>query len=264
MRAESPKSVMPFFTDPSEAERYAQNRPYFHPLVIARAKAATGVDSSVPLAVDIACGTGQSAMALTPIAQQVIGADISWNMLANAERNERVRYVQARAESIPFQSDSVPIMSTALAFHWFDRDQFLREAWRVLSAKGLLLIYTNGFSGIMREDPAFQNWAWQVYPERFPTPPRDSKPPTTEEAARSGFDFIKEDRYENEIIFTPEELVAYLATQTNVASAVKQGRENLESANQWLLEQVQPFFTSARATFVFVSRAWYLRKQAVD
>ena len=37
----------------------------------------------------------------------------------------------------------------------------------------------------------------------------------------------------------PEELVAYLTTQTNVAAAFEQGRETLESAYQWLFEQVR-------------------------
>jgi len=212
---------------------------------------------------DVACGTGQSAAALTSIAERVIGFDISWNLLNNAVRNERVRYVQSRAESIPFPSDSVQVVSTALAFHWFDRHQFLREAWRVLAAEGLLLVYTNGFSGVMRQDPAFQNWAHRVYPERFPTPPRDSKPLTPKEAAGAGFVYIGEDKYENEVSFTPDELVAYLATQTDVTAAVQQGRESLESVNRWLLEQVRPFFGNASATFAFVSRAWYLRKQAV-
>jgi len=253
---------MPFFNDLSEAKRYAQSRPYFHPLAIARAKEATGIERAVPVAVDIACGTGQSARALASVARRVVGIDISWNMLANAEQDERVRYVQARAEAIPLQSDSAPIVSTALAFHWFDREQFLREVWRILDDEGLLLIYTNGFSGIMREDPAFRNWAWGVYPKRFPAPPRDNKPLGPEEATRSGFAFIKEERYENEIAFTPQELVAYLATQTNVAAAVKRGPKSLESAHQWLLEQVQPFFSDPWATFVFVSRAWYLKKQA--
>jgi SAM-dependent methyltransferase len=254
---------MPFFTELSEAERYAQSRPYFHPQAIARAKEATGIESTVPIAVDIACGTGQTARALASIAQRVVGVDISWHMLVNAEQDERVRYVQARAEAIPLQNGSTPIVSTALAFHWFERKQFLREVWRVLGDQGVLLIYNNGFSGNMKEDPAFRNWAWVVYPERFPAPPRDSKPLTPEEAASSGFAFIKEDRYENEIVFSPEELVAYLMTQTNVSAAIKQGRESLESVNQWLLEQVQPFFAGPRAAFVFVSRAWYLKKQAV-
>jgi SAM-dependent methyltransferase len=254
---------MPFFTGLSEAERYAQSRPYFHPLAIDRAKEAIGLEKDVSLALDVACGTGQSAVALTSIAKQVIGVDISWNMLANAKRNERVRYVRARAEALPFQSSLAPLMSTALAFHWFDRDQFLHEAWRVLCPKGWLLIYNNGFTGIMREELAFQSWSWEVYPERFPTPPRDNQPFTAEEAAGAGFAFIDEERYENDVRFTREELVAYLMTQTNVGAAIDQGHESLESANQWLMEQVRPYFAKSKATFVFATRAWYLRKQAI-
>lgn len=253
---------MPFFTGLGEAERYAASRPYFHPLAITRAKEAAGVEKTVPLALDAACGTGQSTIALTSIADRVIGFDISWNMLANAERNEQVRYIRARAESMPFPSGSVPIVSCALAFHWFDRDRFLHETWRVLNAEGLLLVYNNGFTGIMKEDPEFQKWGRKDYPERFPVPPRDSRSFTAEEAAASGFAFIKEERYENEVSFTPEELVAYLTTQTNVVAAVEQGRDSFDSASQWLLEQVAPFFPHATAAFVFATRAWYLRKKA--
>lgn len=257
------ETSMPFFTDSAEAKRYAQSRPYFHPLAISRAREVLGVKGTVPLALDVACGTGQSSAALLSIAERVVGLDISWNMLANASHDERIRYVQAQAEATPLQSGSVPIMSTALAFHWFDRHQFLREAWRALDAKGMLLVYTNGFTGIMREDPAFQNWARQVYPERFPVPPRDSKPLTAEEAASSGFRFIKEDNYENEVSFAAEELVAYLTTQTNVTAAIERGQESLESATRWLLEQVRPFFAGPNATFVFRTRAWYLQKEIV-
>jgi len=254
---------MSFFTGLSEAERYAQSRPFFHPLAIARAKEAAGVEGIAPLALDAACGTGQSAAALTSVAERVIGFDISWNMLMNTQGNERVRYVQARAESMPFRSGAAPIMSCALAFHWFDRGRFLREAWRVLKAEGLLLIYNNGFTGIMRDEPAFQHWGQQVYPERFPTPPRNAQPFTRAEAAGAGFDFVKEERYENEVDFTPEALVAYLTTQTNVVAAVEQGRESLESAGQWLIEQVRPFFAKTSAAFIFSTRAWYLRKEVV-
>jgi ubiquinone/menaquinone biosynthesis C-methylase UbiE len=162
---------MKFFTGLSEAERYAKSRPYFHPLAITRAKEAANIESPVSLVMDAACGTGHSTAALMSIAERVIGIDISFNMLANAKRNERIRYTQAQAESIPLQSGTVPIVSTALAFHWFDRDQFLGEVWRVLGHGGLLLVYTNGFTGIMGEEPAFQRWSQEVYPERFPTPP---------------------------------------------------------------------------------------------
>jgi SAM-dependent methyltransferase len=253
---------MPFFNDSSEVKRYSQSRPLFHPIAIKRAKEVLGIVDTFPLAIDVACGTGQSVKALTTIAEWVIGFDLSWNMLATADRNRGVGFVQAGAELMPFQSGSVPIMSCALAFHWFDREKFLHEAWRVLDVEGLLLIYNNGFLGIMRENPSFTDWGPYVYAKRFPAPPRDSRPLTKEDARQLGFTLIKEDSYENEINFTPEELVAYLATQTNVVAAIDHGHENLESASQWLLDQVRPFFTNTYGTFVFRTRAWYLKKRS--
>jgi len=254
---------MPYFTDPNEAKRYAKSRPYFHPIAIERAKEVMGYDGVFSLGVDVACGTGQSTMALNGIAKRVIGFDISWNMLATAMRNEGCQYIQARAEAMPLQSGSMPIISCALAFHWFDREQFFGEAWRVLDNEGWLLIYNNGFKGIMRENPLFTDWGSVAYRKRFPVPPRDSRPLTNDAVRQLGFKLVKEDSYENEVPFTPEELVAYLSTQTNVVAAIQQGRETLESASNWLLDQVSSFFTIDRATFVFGTRAWYLKKSSI-
>jgi len=254
---------MPFFTDPNEAKRYSQSRPYFHPIAIERAKEMMGIDGILSLGVDVACGTGQSTTALSEIAEKVVGFDISWNMLATAKRNEGRQYIQARAEAMPFESGSVPIISCALAFHWFDRERFFGEAWRVLENEGWLFIYNNGFKGIMRENPLFNNWGPQVYGKRFPVPPRDSRPITNEAVRQLGFRLVKEDSYENEVSFTPEELVAYLSTQTNVVAAIQQGLETMESASNWLLDQVSSFFITDRATFVFGTRAWYLKKSSI-
>jgi len=63
-------------------------------------------------------------------------------------------FCQVRAEALPFAGDVAPILSTALAFHWFEREPFLAEAWRVLRPGGLLLIYNNGFTGVMGQDAA--------------------------------------------------------------------------------------------------------------
>ena len=72
---------MHFFKDSSEAERYATSRPYFHPIAIARAKEAASIETPVSLALDVACGTGHSTTALMALADQLIGIDISFNML---------------------------------------------------------------------------------------------------------------------------------------------------------------------------------------
>jgi SAM-dependent methyltransferase len=252
---------MSYFSDPSEAERYDASRPYFHPLAIERARRVLGIESRLPLALDVACGTGQSATALLAIAERVAACDISWHMLRNGRSPARIGYVQAPAEALPWRSESASLISCALAFHWFERASFLREAWRVLVTGGALMIYNNGFTGVMRGVPAFQNFSQQRYPERFPAPPRDSRPFTAEEASESGFAWLKEERYENEVVFRPEEVAAYLATQTNVAAVVKDGRESNESVTRWLLGEVQPFFAGEYGVFVFATRAWYLRKE---
>ena len=252
---------MSFFNDKNESRRYINNRPYFHPLVIQHLIKTLDITEKFPLALDIACGPGQSSTALLSISKRVIGFDISWNMLATAERNEGIRRVQAQAEAMPFRNSSVPIMSCALAIHWFVRDQFFSEAWRVLNDEGILIIYNNGFKGIMRENTSFTDWGSQVYGKRFPVPPRDSRPLTRKAVRQLGFELFKEESYENEIVFTPEKLVAYLTTQTNVVAAIQQGRETLESASIWLINQVRPFFMDDRAKFVFGTRAWYLKKR---
>jgi len=103
-----------------------------------------------------------------------------------------------------------------------------------------------------------------VYPKHFPTPPRDNQLPIPDEAKSWGFTYIAEDVYENEVAFSAQELVAYLSTQTNVAAAVAEGRESFESAHHWLIQQVLPFLDDNCATFIYVTRAWYLRKGSIS
>lgn len=251
-----------FFNDFNEAKRYRQNRPYFHQLAINRAAKTLGINEIVPIALDIACGTGQSSVALSSIAEQVIGLDLSWSMLTNAEFSKQVHYTLGRAEVLPLVSSSIPVASCALAFHWFNRDLFLKESWRVLKPGGFLIIYNNGFTGTMREMPAFEFWAQNIYPERYPTPPRNSKPLTNDEMVGAGFALIGEEKYQNELIFTPDELSGYLITQTNVVAALQQAGETVEAAREWLLAQITPYFPKEKATFVFSTRAWYLIKTA--
>ena len=252
---------MSFFTGLSEAERYARSRPYFHQIAIERAKERLDIEGPLPLALDIACGTGQSAAALLPLANQVVGIDSSKSMLSHATTKPQIRYAQAHAEALPFASESFPLVTTALAFHWFERQKFLAEAWRVLRPRGSLVIYNNSFRATMKENPLFREWGIQSYLKRFPTPPRDRKPLAVEEAREMGFSFIEQDQFDNEVRFAPEELVAYLTTQTNVVAALDEGRESLDRAYEWLLEEVRPYFGDSVGTFVFGTVAWYLKKE---
>jgi ubiquinone/menaquinone biosynthesis C-methylase UbiE len=150
---------MTYFTHQTAAERYATNRPFFHPLIIAKAKEYLQLKQPLDHALDVGCGTDQSTIALTAIAHRVTGADVSPEMLAFARLHNSdpaITYIQAHAESIPLPDASFDLITASLAFHWFDREHFLTEAHRLLRRGGWLVIYNNAFTGHMHENPAFE------------------------------------------------------------------------------------------------------------
>lgn len=250
---------MNFFSSRSAAPRYAAARPYFHPLVAERICAVAGM-SHFARALDVACGTGQSARALAAIAGEVEAIDLSPDMLAEAEQHERVRFQAAAAEAMPFADGSFDLATVGLAFHWFDQAAFLAEARRVLMPEGWLVVYTSGFNGEMAENAAFRQWAWEVYPKRFPTPPRRSAGVSDELIKPFGFALAGQEEFTHNQVMTSEQLTDYLLTQTNVIAAVENGTTPLTEAATWIADGVRPFFNGMPSTMKFGGSIWFLRR----
>ncbi len=251
---------MGYFAHRTAAKRYARGRPFFHPLVIDRVRETLGLRAPLPRALDVACGTGQSAVALKPIAARIVGTDLSGGMLAQAPRDARIGYIAASAERLPFGAAPFDLVTVALAFHWFDRARFLAEAHRLLRPAGWLVIYNNGFLARMAENPAFEEWSRDHYLMRYPTPPRNNRPFTHAEAAAHGFRFAARERFENRVAFSVAELVRYLMTQSNVIAAVEEGKERPDEVYAWLVHAIAPLFTAPRGTFSFGNTVWYLQR----
>ena len=85
---------------------------------------------------------------------------------------------------------------------------------------------------------------------------------TSKETVGAGFALISRDKYENDVIFSPIELVDYFITQPNVVAAIQTGRETVDSARYWILEQFHPFFDHDMGTFEFRTREWYFRQKS--
>ncbi len=218
-----------------------------------------GLREPIPLALDVACGTGQSTVALKEIASRVVGTDVSREMLARAPRETGVRYVEASAEALPFAEGSFQLITVALALHWFDPSRFLAEARRVLESSGWLVIYDNGFFGEMKENPKHERWYRENYLVRYPSPPRNKEPLTDDECRKHGLRLVEREIYTNEVSFSAEELASYLMTQSNVTTAVEDGGESSESVREWLVESVAPMFEWPRGTFRFGGTIGYLQ-----
>ena len=91
------------------------------------------------IALDVATGTGNTALALAPFVRRVVGLDLTREMLDQARRVTAERgvtnaeWVMGDASRLPFADDSFDLFTVRAAPHHFvDFDGFLSEAFRVL------------------------------------------------------------------------------------------------------------------------------------
>ncbi|MFN8496927.1 MAG: class I SAM-dependent methyltransferase [Anaerolineae bacterium] len=249
-----------YFATMDVGRRYADVRPYVHPEIVARIRDRLGLAGPVGCALDAACGTGQSALALTDIARRVVGLDPSGEMLAHAHRAPGLVYVRGRAEALPFAAASFDLATVALAFHWLDRGRFLAEARRVLRPAAWLVIYNNLFQAEMDGDAAFGDWFRTVHLARYPAPPRQGQPLADADAAAAGFRVVAREDLRHWLPFTPPRLADYLMTQTNVIAAVAAGDTSYADTRAWLAAQLAPLFDgAAERQLLFTSYIWYLQ-----
>lgn len=112
-----------------------------------RQHASTDDHSCSPRAriADVACGTGILAdriqRELRP--DEVYGIDMSEGMLAQSrKRSDRVRWMSAPAEELPFEDGFLDAVVTTSAFHFFDQRAALAEFHRVLAPGGIVAVTT--------------------------------------------------------------------------------------------------------------------------
>lgn len=94
---------------------------------------------------DIACGTGilTDRIQRELLPEEVYGIDMADGMLAQArKRSDRVRWMCAPAEKLPFADGFLDAVVTTSAFHFFDQPAALREFRRVLGPGGVVVATT--------------------------------------------------------------------------------------------------------------------------
>jgi ubiquinone/menaquinone biosynthesis C-methylase UbiE len=249
---------MTWFAHATAAERYARARPYFHPIAIGIIRARTG--QRFQNALDVACGTGQGSRALLEIADVVTGVDAAPEMLEHAIRDvPGARFLESRAEVLPFRDASFDLVTVFNAFHWFDQPAFLHEVRRVLKPGGWLVICYHAFGGTLRGNhEAFRAFADQFY-ARYTQPSRGATNLEPQNAEPFGFAFDGQERFEHDVTFTAEELAEYISTQSNVIAKVERGEDRLENVLELIRSSVEPMLKDGRGEFGFHGTVWFLR-----
>jgi len=95
--------------------------------------------------IDLGCGTGFFTDVLSGRYQQVIGLDISTNMLsfAKSSRNKSIHWIEADAYKLPFADKSIDLVYSNLMIQWCEHlDIVIKEILRVLKPGGLFIFTT--------------------------------------------------------------------------------------------------------------------------
>ncbi len=249
-----------YFGLKTAAQRYASGRPRFHSFVIERIKNFLALEKPFELALDAGCGTGLSSVALKAISERIVGVDISFEMLIQAERRRGIEYLQSSVENLPFGAAKFDLITISQAVHWVDKEKFFAEADRVLKSDSRVIAYDNYFQGQMRSQPKFNDWYKNEFLKKYPVPPRGKR--SFERLSENATDFVleHEEFNENTLEFSVKELVDYLVTITNVIAAVENGGEPIEDVHEWLTNGIAPFFDDGRKEFAFINPIWFLRR----
>jgi len=138
----SQRSVRRFFSE--HAEGYSRSQSHAQGADLDALISALG-PKRFEVALDVATGTGFTAVALAGLVGHVTGTDVTDEMLAQAGRLARerertnVRFELGDALKIGYPSSSFDVVTTRRATHHFENvPKFLREARRVLRSGGRL------------------------------------------------------------------------------------------------------------------------------
>ena len=135
-------SVERFFG--AHAQGYSKSQSHAHGADLARLLGALGPKAG-DVALDVATGTGFTAVALAPLLSRVTGIDVTHEMLEEAKRLAasegltNITFELGDALDINADDESFDIVTTRRATHHFaDVPGFIREAKRVLKPGGRL------------------------------------------------------------------------------------------------------------------------------
>lgn len=105
---------------------------------------------------DLGCGTGMLTVQLAGLCSKIVGVDSSQSMIEKAkEQFSNIEFIVCDALALPFENEFDVVFSNAV-FHWIsDHDTLLKNIYKVLNPKGLLVCEFGASGNIAAIEDAF-------------------------------------------------------------------------------------------------------------
>ncbi|MBL8179424.1 MAG: methyltransferase domain-containing protein [Bryobacterales bacterium] len=207
------------------AAGYARYRPPVHQRVIGLARPYLRSAEPIRRALDVGCGAGLSTRALDPLAAEIYGLEPAAGMLAwRQEIAPSAHFVVGAAEALPFARRSIDLLAAAGSLNYAPLERFFPEAARVLSARGLLLVYDYSPGRTFRSGDGLDAW-FEEFLRRYPAPASGSRKlnPEILGALDCGFSLRGHSEFAVGLPLAPDFYREYVLTGTNVAAAAGRG-----------------------------------------
>lgn len=244
------------------AAGYANARPPLHQRIVERAAARLGLDRQLARALDVGCGAGLSTRPLLKLARAVIGIEPSAGMLPwCVQVAPQAAFLVARAEALPFATDSIDLITAAGSLNYVDLECFFPEAVRVLRHGAVLLVYDFSPGRRQSHSRALEQW-FDEFMRRYPPPAPGSArqlDPETLAALPSGLEPGPAERFEIGLRLDAARYLEYMLTETNVARAVSAGT-SLGSIRAWCAATLEPVFAANDEPILFDGYLAWLRR----
>lgn len=187
------------------------------------------------LAWDCATGNGQAGVFLSEYFEQVIASDASKEQIENAQPRNNIRYEVFPAERTTLANNSIDLITIAQALHWFDLNDFYKEAKRVLrkdddgGGSGVIAAWAYGVHSI---SPEIDNITRLLYEDILGSYWPKERKIVENKYQDIPFPFQKIDTpvFQIELDWTMSELVGYLYTWSSVQKFI--GKNNSDPIKQ--------------------------------
>lgn len=185
------------------------------------------------LAVDVACGSGQSTFYLLDCFRECIGVDISKAQIAEAQKQckangcKNVRFVEGDATKLPLESFSADAITMAQAWHWIpDVDGFYSECKRVLRPSGCVAVY--GYGNVQLLNDACNSLVRNFYVDTLKGCWHKERQHIDNEFANVVLPFSNTERHDTEMVktFTLEDFIGYVSSWSGYQKYCELNPEN--------------------------------------